>query len=79
MKNSLKQNIIKKISKILKLKTYKQLSKIKRSQYDVWDSLVHLHIFFTIEKNIKKKIHVSKLNKISKGDDIIKLLNENIR
>ena len=48
MKNSLKQNIIKKISKILKLKTCKQLSKIKRSQYDVWDSLVDLHILFTM-------------------------------
>ena len=79
MKNSLKQNIIKKISILLKLKSSYNLGKIKRSQHDIWDSLLHLQILFIIEKNIKRKISTSKLNKISKGKDIIKLLDENIR
>jgi len=77
MRSTSKQKLISKIIKILKIKTEKQLVGIKRGSYDNWDSLVHLNIIFLIEKNIKKKISVDKLNKISKGRDLIKIIDEN--
>ena len=77
MKNILKQKLIKDILKILKIKNEKDLLKTKRSNYDKWDSLIHLQIIFLIEKNIKKKISINKLSKISNGKDLIKIINEN--
>jgi len=77
MKSLLKQKLIKNIYKILKIKSEKQLINLKRKKYDKWDSFVHLQIIFLIEKNIKKKISISKLNKINSGKELIKILNEN--
>ena len=77
MKNLLKQKLIKDIFKVLKIKNETQLNKLKRKNYDKWDSLVHLQIIFLIEKNIKKKISINKLNKITSGKDLIKIFNEN--
>ena len=77
MRSTLKQKLISKITKILKTKNEKQLVGIKRGSYDYWDSLVHLNIIFFLEKNIKKKISVNKLNKISNGRDLIKIIDEN--
>lgn len=74
MKNLLKQNLIKNINKILKLKNQDQLSKIKRKDCNNWDSLNHLKIIFLIEKNIKNKISINKLNKISTGKELIKII-----
>ena len=55
MKNLSKQKLINEIIKILKIKTERQLIKIKRTNCDEWDSLIHLNIIFLLEKNIKKK------------------------
>jgi len=77
MKNLSKQKLINRILILLKIKTEKKLTKIKRKNYDDWDSLVHLNIIFLIEKNIKKKISPNVLNKISTGKDLIKIINEN--
>jgi len=79
MKNGSKQKSIKDIIKILKLKNKNQLLKLKRKKSVNWDSLVHLEILFIIEKSIKKKIPIKKLNKISSGKEILKYLNENNR
>tara|TARA_B100001029_G_scaffold178916_1_gene186744 strand:+ start:2488 stop:2727 length:240 start_codon:yes stop_codon:yes gene_type:complete len=79
MKNGLKQKAIKDIIKILKLKNNNQLLKLQRSRSENWDSLVHLEILFIIEKNIKKKVSIKKLNKISNGKEILRYLNENNR
>ena len=76
MKNLLKQKLIKKINKILKLKNEKQLLNINRRNCDEWDSLNHLKIIFLLEKNIKNKISIDKLNKISNGKDLIKIINK---
>jgi len=78
MKTTSKQKLTKLILKILKIKTELQLKKIIRKNYDLWDSLVHLEIIFLLEKNLSKKYSTSKLNKISNGKDLIKLINENI-
>ena len=79
MKNILKQRLIKDILKVLKINDEKKLIKIKRKNFDKWDSLTHLQIIFLIEKNSKKKISINKLNKISSGKGLVKILNENFR
>ena len=79
MKSGLKQKAIKDIIKILKLKNNNQLLKLQRSRSENWDSLVHLEILFIIEKNIKKKVSIKKLNRISNGKEILRYLNENNR
>ena len=78
MKTTSKQKLTKLILKILKIKTELRLKKIIRKNYDLWDSLVHLEIIFLLEKNLSKKYSTNKLNKISNGKDLIKLVNENI-
>ena len=77
MKNLSKQNLIKEIIKILKIKNEKELLKIRRKNFDKWDSLIHLQIIFLIEKNSTRKISINKLSKISSGKDLIKIINEN--
>jgi|TARA_B110000259_G_C13757293_1_gene299133 acyl carrier protein len=77
MKNLSKQKLINEIIKILKIKTERQLIKIKRTNCDEWDSLIHLNIIFLLEKNIKKKISINELNEISSGKDLIKIIDEN--
>lgn len=79
MKTISKQKLTKLILKILKIRTELQLKKIIRKNYDLWDSLVHLEIIFLLEKNLSKKYSINKLNKISNGKDLIKLINENFR
>ena len=77
MKNSLKSKLIKDLLKILKVKDKKKLSLIKRINFDKWDSLTHLQVIFFLEKNIKKKIPIKKLNKISTGRELIKIIDAN--
>ena len=77
MRSTLKQKLISKITKILKIKSEKQLLKIKRRNHEDWDSLIHLNIIFLLEKNTKKKFSIDKLNQISNGRDIIKIIDEN--
>lgn len=76
MKNISKQKLISSLIKILKLKTKNQLLKIKKKNCDNWDSLVHLNIIFLLEKNIKKKISINRLNKVSSGKDLIRIIDE---
>ena len=77
MKTTSKLKLTKLILKILKIRTELQLKKIIRKNYDLWDSLVHLEIIFLLEKNLSKKYSINKLNKISNGKDLIKIINEN--
>ena len=77
MKNSSKLKLIKDLLKILKIKNKKKLSLVNRKNFDKWDSLTHLQIIFLLEKNIKKKIPIEKLNRISTVKEIIKILDEN--
>ena len=77
MRSTLKQKLISKIIKILQIKSEKQLLKIKRRNHEDWDSLIHLNIIFLLEKNTKKKFSIVKLNQISNGRDIIKIIDEN--
>ena len=77
MKNSSKSKLISHINKLLNIKNEKKLMSIKKKDCAKWDSLTHLQIIFLIEKNIKRKINISKLNKISSGKEIIKILNDN--
>ena len=78
MKNILKLKLIKKINKLLNIKNENELKKLKKKESDKWDSLTHLQIIFLLEKNLKKKkINISKLNKISSGKEIIKIINDN--
>ena len=79
MKTTSKLKLTRLILKILKIRTELQLKKIIRKNYDLWDSLVHLEIIFLLEKNLSKKYSINKLNKISNGKDLIKLINENFR
>ena len=79
MKTTSKLKLTKLILKILKIRTELQLKKIIRKNYDLWDSLVHLEIIFLLEKNLSKKYSINKLNKISNGKDLMKILNENFR
>ena len=64
MKNTLKSKLIKTIIKTLKIPNEKKLLSINRKNFVNWDSLAHLQIIFLLEKNIKKKIPLNKLNKI---------------
>ena len=77
MKNTSSLKVIKELHKIFKLKDKNILLKINRKNFDKWDSLTHLQIIFLLEKNIKKKISIEKLNKVSSVKEIIKILNEN--
>ena len=77
MKNSSKLKLIKELIKIFKIKDEKKLLKMTKKNCDKWDSLTHLQIIFLIEKNLKKKISIDKLNKISSVKEIIKVINEN--
>ena len=77
MKNTLKLNPIKELIKILKVNDKNKLLKITKKNYVNWDSLTHLQIIFFIEKNIKKKMSINKLNKITSVKEIIKIINEN--
>ena len=79
MKTTSKLKLTKLILKILKIRTELQLKKIIRKNYDLWDSIVHLEIIFLLEKNLSKKYSINKLNKISNGKDLMKILNENFR
>ena len=66
-------NPLNEICKILKINK-KKLIALKRKSCESWDSLAHLEITFIIEKNSKKKIPESKLEKLNKGIDIINLI-----
>jgi len=77
MKTLSKSKLIKDLLKILKVKDKKKLSLIKRVNFNKWDSLTHLQIIFFLEKNIKKKIAIEKLNKISTGKELIKIIDAN--
>tara|TARA_Y100000591_G_scaffold214689_1_gene186383 strand:- start:714 stop:947 length:234 start_codon:yes stop_codon:yes gene_type:complete len=77
MKDTLSLKITRELLKIFKLKDKNILLKINRKNFDKWDSLTHLQIIFLLEKNIKKKISIEKLNKVSSVKEIIKILNEN--
>ena len=77
MKNTSSLKVIKELHKIFKLKDKNKLLKINRKNFDKWDSLTHLQILFLLEKNVKKKISIEKLNKISSVKEIIKILDEN--
>ena len=77
MKNSSKSKLIKDLLKILKVKDKKKLSIIKRIDFDKWDSKTHLQVIFFLEKNIKQKIPIKKLNKISTGKELIKIIDAN--
>tara|TARA_B100000242_G_scaffold3832_1_gene2262 strand:- start:927 stop:1160 length:234 start_codon:yes stop_codon:yes gene_type:complete len=77
MKDISSLKIIRELLKIFKLKDKKKLLKINRKNFDKWDSLTHLQILFLLEKNVKKKISIEKLNKISSVKEIIKILDEN--
>ena len=77
MKNSSKLKLIKDLLKILKVKDKKKLLFIKRKNFDKWDSLTHLQVIFFLEKNIKKNIPIQKLNKISTGKELIKIIDAN--
>lgn len=77
MKTLSKSKLIKDLLKILKVKDKKKLSLIKRVNFNKWDSLTHLQIIFFLEKNIKKKITIEKLNKISTGKELIKIIDAN--
>ena len=77
MKNSSKLKLIKNLLKILKVKDKKKLLLIKRKNFDKWDSLTHLQVIFFLEKNIKKNIPIQKLNKISTGKELIKIIDAN--
>ena len=66
-------NSVNEICKILKI-SKKKLIELKRKSCENWDSLAHLEIIFIIEKNSKKKISVSRLEKLNKGVDIINLI-----
>ena len=77
MKNSSKLKLIKDLLKILKVKDKKKLLIIKRKNFDKWDSLTHLQVIFFLEKNIKKKIPIQKLNKISTGKELMKIIDVN--
>jgi acyl carrier protein len=79
MKSISKQKLTKLILKTLKCKTELQLNKVNRKNFDSWDSLAHLEIIFLLEKNLNKKYSINKLNKISNGKDLMKILNENFR
>ena len=79
MKDTLSLKITKELLKIFKLKDKNKLLKINRKNFDKWDSLTHLQIIFLLEKNIKKKISIEKLNKVSSIKEIIKILDENQR
>ena len=77
MKNTSSLRIIRELLKIFKLKDKNKLLKINRKNFERWDSLTHLQIIFLLEKNIKKKISIEKLNRISTVKEIIKILDEN--
>ena len=77
MKNTSSLRIIRELLKIFKLKDKNKLLKINRKNFERWDSLTHLQIIFLLEKNIKKKISIEKLNRISNVKEIIKILDEN--
>ena len=77
MKDISSLKIIRELFRIFKLKDKKKLLKINRKNFDKWDSLTHLQILFLLEKNVKKKISIEKLNKISSVKEIIKILDEN--
>jgi len=77
MKDISSLKIIRELLRIFKLKDKKKLLKINRKNFDKWDSLTHLQILFLLEKNVKKKISIEKLNKISSVKEIIKILDEN--
>ena len=77
MKDISSLKIIRELLRIFKLKDKKKLLKINRKNFDKWDSLAHLQILFLLEKNVKKKISIEKLNKISSVKEIIKILDEN--
>tara|TARA_Y100001958_G_C20848576_1_gene292044 strand:+ start:74 stop:307 length:234 start_codon:yes stop_codon:yes gene_type:complete len=77
MKDTSSLRIIRELLKIFKLKDKNKLLKINRKNFERWDSLTHLQIIFLLEKNIKKKISIEKLNRISTVKEIIKILDEN--
>ena len=77
MKDTLSLKITRELLKIFKLKDKNKLLKINRKSFDKWDSLTHLQIIFLLEKNIKKKISIERLNKVSSVKEIIKILDEN--
>ena len=77
MKDTSSLKIFRELGKIFKLKDKNKILKINRKNFVKWDSLTHLQIIFLLEKNIKKKVSIEKLNKISSVKEIIKILNEN--
>ena len=77
MKDTSNLKIIRELLKIFKLRDKNKLLKINRKNFDRWDSLTHLQVIFLLEKNIKKKVSINKLNRISSVKEIIKILDEN--
>tara|TARA_B100002019_G_C21155822_1_gene540648 strand:- start:576 stop:818 length:243 start_codon:yes stop_codon:yes gene_type:complete len=65
------------ISKALNIKESQVKDNLKSSDIEEWDSLGHLSIISSLDKKLKNKIDISKLNNIDSYDKIKNFLKKN--
>ena len=72
------EEVLKVISKVMKISKKKITKDLRLGSIPEWDSLAHLNIYFELQKVFKKKMSIQKAANEKSVKDWVKLLNNRL-
>lgn len=72
------EEVLKVISKVMKIPKKKITKDLRLGSIPEWDSLAHLNIYFELQKVFKKKMSIQKAANVKSVKDWVKLLNNRL-
>ena len=72
------EEVLKVISKVMKISKKKITKDLRLGSIPEWDSLAHLNIYFELQKVFKKKKSIQKAANVKSVKDWVKLLNNRL-
>ena len=69
--NSIKDKLIKIFSTIFKIKVKNKILKLKKKNFEKWDSLNHIKLIIYIENEFKIKLGINKFNAVDSFKKIL--------
>ena len=72
------EEVLKVISKVMKISKKKITKDLRLGSIPEWDSLAHLNIYFELQKVFKKNMSIQKAANVKSGKDWVKLLNNRL-
>tara|TARA_B100001123_G_scaffold413243_1_gene511422 strand:+ start:124 stop:366 length:243 start_codon:yes stop_codon:yes gene_type:complete len=72
------EEVLKVISKVMKISKKKITKDLRLGSIPEWDSLAHLNIYFELQKVFKKKMSIQKAANVKSVKDWVKLLNNRL-